>query len=344
MSRSIARDIFVLPVNLWRRWIPSLTFDHGAGWRAAFAVSVLLWLGHERHDPLYAWAAIGAFWTCLVDPVGRRRRRLASMLAFALVSGICGGLMAYVAGNGTMPTALALFGACLLAGLASMRSAATYQVAILSTTACVVMVDLPYHDAPHVLHLLVTYLLGCALSILIAVSGWIWPVVNRAPVSHPRMAERDVAIKHALRLALATTAAFLAARCLQLPFGYWATMATLLILQPNRNASLPRMAERALGTALGAVIASAIGLFIHSPTGLVLAAFPLVGLAIAVRRINYALFVVFLTPAFVLITDFALPASEITYAMTRLGNNLLGCLIAFIALQIVWPREAAEKA
>jgi uncharacterized membrane protein YccC len=91
------------------------------------------------------------------------------------------------------------------------------------------------------------------------------------------------------------------------------------------------------------MIASAIGLLIHSPTGLVLAAFPLVGLAIAVRRINYALFVVFLTPSFVLITDFALPASEVSYAMTRLGNNLLGCLVAFIAMQIVWPREAAER-
>jgi uncharacterized membrane protein YccC len=343
MSRSIARDIFVLPANLWRRWIPSLTFDHGAGWRAAFAVSVLLWLGHERHDPLFAWAAIGAFWTCLVDPAGTRRRRLASMLAFALVSAICGGLMAYVAGSGTAPSALALFGACLLAGLASTRSAATYQVAILSATACVVMIDLPHHDAPHVLHLLLTYLLGCALSVLIAVSAWVWPAATRISVSHPKMAERDIATRHALRLALATTAAFLAVRCLQLPFGYWATMATLLILQPNRNASLPRMAERALGTALGAMIASAIGLLIHSPTGLVLAAFPLVGLAIAVRRINYALFVVFLTPSFVLITDFALPASEVSYAMTRLGNNLLGCLVAFIAMQIVWPREAAER-
>jgi uncharacterized membrane protein YccC len=129
---------------------------------------------------------------------------------------------------------------------------------------------------------------------------------------------------------------------LKLPFGYWATMATLLILQPSRDASMPRMIERALGTALGAAIAAAIGLLIHSPVGLIVAAFPLVGLAIAVRRISYALFVVFLTPSFVLITDFALPASEVTYAVTRLGNNLLGCLIAFVALQLLWPRKRAN--
>jgi uncharacterized membrane protein YccC len=251
MSRSVARDVFVLPAALWRRWLTSLNFDHGAGWRAALAVSLLLWLGHARHDPLYAWAAIGAFWTCLVDPRGTRRRRLASMLAFALVSAGCGGMLAYVGGSGTAATALALFGVCLLAGLASMRSAETYQVAILSATACVVMVDLPHHDAAHVLHLLVTYLLGCLLSILIAISGWLWPAA-RAPVAHPRMAERDVAAWHALRLALATTTAFLAVHALKLPFGYWATMATLLILQPSRDASMPRMIERALGTALGA--------------------------------------------------------------------------------------------
>lgn len=339
MSRPSARDIFVLPTNLWRRWLPPLTFDHGAGWRAAFAVSVLLWLGHKNHDPLYAWAAIGAFWTCMVDPAGTRRRRFASMLAFTVTSAACGGVLAYVAGSGTVPAALALFGVCLLAGLASLRSAATYQVAIMSATACVVMIDLPQHDVPHVVHLLITYLLGCALSILIAVSAWVWPVAARTSVSHPRMAESDIAARHALRLALATTAAFLVARGLQLPFGYWATMATLLILQPSRTASLPRMADRALGTALGAAIASAVGLLVHSPTGLVLVAFPLVGLTIAVRRINYALFVVFLTPSFVLITDFALPASEISYAMTRLGNNLLGCLIAFVAVQALGSRE-----
>lgn len=338
MSRSIARDAFVLSVHAWRRWLPSLTFDHGAGWRAAFAVSVLLWLGHEQHDPLYAWAAIGAFWTCLVDPAGTRRRRFSSMLAFALVSAVCGGVMAYVAGSGTAPTALALFGVCLLAGLASMRSAATYQVAILSATACVVMIDLPHHDAPHVLHLLLNYLFGCALSMVIAVSAWLRPA-PQTPVSHPRMAERVIATRHALRLALATVAAFLAVHWLHLPFGYWATMATLLILQPSRDASMPRMVERALGTALGAMLASVIGLLIHSSMGLVLVAFPLVGLAIAVRRMSYALFVVFLTPSFVLITDFALPASEVAYAMTRLGNNLLGCLIAFVAMQVFVFRE-----
>lgn len=342
MSRSIARDILVLPLGMWRRWIASLTFDHGAGWRAALAVSVLLWLGHERHDPLYAWAAIGAFWTCLVDPAGSRRRRFASMLAFALVSAACGGVMAWVAGGGTAPTALALFGVCLLAGLASLRSAASYQVAILSATACVVMIDLPHHDVPHLLHLLATYLLGCALSLVIAVTAWIWPAPARPTVSHPSMAEPDIAARHALRLALATVLAFVAVRVLQLPFGYWATMATLLILQPSRDASVPRMVERALGTALGAMIAAVVGLLVHSPMGLVLAAFPLVGLAIAVRRISYALFVVFLTPSFVLITDFALPASETVYAVTRLGNNLLGCLIAFIAMRVFVFRECSD--
>jgi uncharacterized membrane protein YccC len=65
--------------------------------------------------------------------------------------------------------------------------------------------------------------------------------------------------------------------------------------------------------------------------------FPPVCLTVALRKMNYGLYVVFVTPTCVLVADFAKPADEMMNSLTRLGNNLLGCLIAFLAIHLLWP-------
>ncbi|WP_176234288.1 FUSC family protein, partial [Burkholderia cepacia] len=81
-----------------------------------------------------------------------------------------------------------------------------------------------------------------------------------------------------------------------------------------------------------------IGLAVHSPIGISLVVFPLVCATMALRPVSYSLFVLFLTPTFVLVADFATPAAnELGYALTRLGNNVLGCAIALAATFLLWP-------
>ena len=62
----------------------------------------------------------------------------------------------------------------------------------------------------------------------------------------------SMGVRHAMRLGVATMAAFLVVRMLHLPFGYWATMATLLILRPSIATTWPRGVERAAGSTAGA--------------------------------------------------------------------------------------------
>jgi uncharacterized membrane protein YccC len=513
-------------------WMVSFSASEASlpeGLRAACASTAMLVLGNLLHDPAFAWAAIGAFWTCLADAAGSHRARVASMMGFALLSTLCGALTAFASGAGTVAAALALLVFTSLGAFGRIWGAATAQVTILVATACVVMVDRPIHDVRAGMATLGVYLAGClfavALSLtvwrihpfgasraalravylrladlaadsarlleqravrgdwathaaqfradarsalersrevlarvpesraggrdtydnllglltdgealfayLIAVSGacekvpddasrarraarlltamgdvlrsigaaagdgqWAlladlqarlrrfagrletalmepvklksdFELVDFAPVHAPsegwhedavclftqiwatlkaNLSLQSVGLQHAARVGVTTTAGFLIIRALGLPFGYWATMAALLILQPSIGATWPRSIERAAGSIVGGLLAAALGYAIHSPLGISLAVFPLVMLTMALRPVSYSLFVLFLTPTFVLVADFATPgANEFAYALTRLGNNVLGCVLALLATFYLWPtRERAD--
>nr|WKF58716.1 Inner membrane protein YccS [Paraburkholderia busanensis] len=499
------------------------------GLRAACASTAMLALGNLLHQPAFAWAAIGAFWTCLADAGGSNRARFASMMGFALLSTLCGGLTAFASSAGTAVAALALLLFTSLGAFGRIWGSAVSQVTILAATACVVMVDRPMHDPRAVLTFLSVYLVGCLFAVVLSLTVWrIHPfaasraalrtvyvrladialdsarllerqarpvdwathaakfradaraalersrkILAKVPASRTggrdaydtllalltdaealfayliavsgacervpddarrvrraarllsaighvlhrtgaaagdaqwarlaaaqprlrRLAERlesalmepvklqsgfelvdfapaaaapeswkvsahrlwtrivatlkanlstqSVGLRHAARVGVTTTVGFLVIRALGLPFGYWATMATLLILQPSIAATWPRSIERAAGSIVGGLLAAAIGYAIHSPLGISLAVFPLVMATMALRPVSYSLFVLFLTPTFVLVADFATPgASEFAYALTRLGNNVLGCVLALLATFYLWPtREKAD--
>ena len=153
---------------------------------------------------------------------------------------------------------------------------------------------------------------------------------------------RSLGWRHAARVALATTSGFLLVESLQIPFGYWATMATLLILQPSVSTTWPRGIERVAGSVAGGLLAVLIGLAVHTPLAISLVVFPLIVATMALRRVSYSLHVMFMTPAFVLVADYAMPASEMAYAMSRLGNNVLGCALALLATFFLWPDREAD--
>jgi uncharacterized membrane protein YccC len=499
------------------------------GMRAACASTAMLLLGMCFGKPEFAWAAIGAFWTCLADASGSSRTRLASMLSFSMLSTVFGGITAYAAGVSTFAAAGAILIFATIAGLARIWSTAAYQVAILAATACVVMVDNPLHDLAKGAIFLGIYLGGCLFATLLSFT--VWRIHRFAPsryalrlaysrlaelsldnarlidscttdtsqwVSHatelraqsrasieavrralhnlprlsmdssrqvyqylllaladaerifasliavahveegkrpdtfrptraarclaaiaeilkrmgeqlgdtsgsypyalrerlpvfaryleaafgqslslpfwsedvphlsPRTNEhwlyaslavvrraldvlkdhvsiRSVNVQYAVRLGIATMTAFLVVRALHVHYGYWATMAVLLTLQPSVATTWPRGVERAVGSTLGALLAIAIGHFVHTPLAISLAVFLTICLTMSLRPVSYSLFVIFLTPSFVLVADYAAPASEYAYAMARLGNNILGCAIALLATYLLWPHRDTKN-
>ncbi|MEZ0604695.1 FUSC family protein [Paraburkholderia sp. IW21] len=527
--------LYAVVTAIYRRrpvWMVSFSASEAnlsEGLRAACAATAMLVLGNLLHDPTFAWAAIGAFWTCLADAAGSNRARFASMMGFALLSTVCGGLTAFASGAGTAFAALAVLAFTTLGAFGRIWGAATSQVTILAATACVVMVDRPMRELREGMAFLGIYLAGCLFAIVLSLTVWrihpfgasraslravylrladiafdsarlldqraapgawathaakfradarvalersrtalanvpgsrtsgretydnllalltesealfayliaVTGACEKVPddLRHARRAARllsgmgealrrigaaaneaqwsrladlqrrlrrlarrleaalmepvklksdfelvdfapafaqpggwqagaatlltrtwstlkanlssqSVGMRHAARVGVTTTTGFLVIRALGLPFGYWATMATLLILQPSIAATWPRSIERAAGSIVGGVLAAGIGYAIHSPLGISLAVFPLVVATMALRPVSYSLFVLFLTPTFVLVADLATPGvGEFAYALTRLGNNVLGCVLALLATFYLWPtREKAD--
>src|ERR1700753_130614 len=61
-------------------WMVSFSTSEASlseGLRAAWGSTAILALANVLHEPAFAWAAIGAFWTCLADAAGSNRARFA---------------------------------------------------------------------------------------------------------------------------------------------------------------------------------------------------------------------------------------------------------------------------
>jgi len=148
---------------------------------------------------------------------------------------------------------------------------------------------------------------------------------------------------HAWRCAAAAGATYLIVHLLELPFGYWATMATMLVMQPSIAESWSRSMERAVGSVVGGVLAVGLCLVVHSPLALALLVFPLTVLTMALKPVSYGLYATFLTPVFVLVADVGGdPAHELANAALRAGNNVIGAVVAVLASYLFWPRRHPE--
>jgi len=157
------------------------------------------------------------------------------------------------------------------------------------------------------------------------------------------MTIRTEAGRHALRLAL--VAAFVEAlvQATGLYQGRWATLTVFIVLKPDYASTVSRGAQRALGTALGAILGAAAAYLGHAHLGgLIAAAGIFIAAAYVVFDATYLLFSVFLTAFIVaLLALLGLPA--IPTAEARILETFLGAALA-LAGYLAWPTWAASTA
>jgi uncharacterized membrane protein YgaE (UPF0421/DUF939 family) len=156
-------------------------------------------------------------------------------------------------------------------------------------------------------------------------------------------AARAAIVRHGLRLAVVVTAAYLVAKLFDLPYAYWATMAAIVVMRPQADAAWPRMLERILGSVAGGFAAAFLAARVGSSWELLLLVAPLAAATIALRSVNYTLFVLFLTPLFVLVADLVAPGHGGGIALARAANNMLGSVLAFAGCVLLWPERAAAS-
>jgi uncharacterized membrane protein YccC len=150
-------------------------------------------------------------------------------------------------------------------------------------------------------------------------------------LAHPDVVTR----RHAVRMAFVVTASQLLGGALHVNRAQWMTTTALLVLQPYAGATWQRGAARLGGTILGGVVAAVLAALVHDQLALAATMFVLAVAAVAVRRIDYALFTFFLTPLFVLLAEPAL--GDWRLAGVRIVDTLTGGAIAVLTSRLLWP-------
>jgi len=502
----------------------------GEGLRAAASCAVVVAIGSALQMPILAWAAIGAFWTCLADPGGPNPDRLRALAGFTLMSTAFAIIGAAAASQGWGWAAAAVVPCALVGGMAGVYGAAARQIGALATVVCVTAIDHQVASPAALAEFAATHLAGCLWAMLLALSIWrIHPFrparsalaatyrglaamaagmarldSRSAPLDWIRHAQRyrpavraaietaraalgramrgrglgdfaerllvalDIAerifgqlialsdlrqhagpaadgrrplerqalrrlaltlyrrarsfdtgpgemdapqrsldrlallaarmegpvaaglgriveeiratgsarpapardeaaavsrglaaglaplrahlslrseiLRHALRCAVATTAAVLLSHALGFSYAYWMAIATVLVLQSSVATTWPRALERAVGSVLGGGPAALLGLVLHTPLALTAAVFPLAIATMAMRQVNYGIFVFFLTPLFILVVELSQPgASEPALAWMRALYNVLGSAIGLAAGLLLWPSREGRQ-
>jgi Fusaric acid resistance protein-like len=341
----------------WARAVAHLERSEASvhtGLRCAAAVGLPLAVGIAIGQPDQGgWGAVGAFLTdmAMSQPGHRFRARVVAGAGTAVA---LGGLLGALVGIGHWAIfPLAALGA-ITAGLLVAVGPTASLVAVSAVIALLYGASL-HASVAHALRvgawMLAAGLAAAAIGRLVAVI----PVINRgdrrlaAPTKTGRAWLADaraafaagafrhsLARHHASRLAVATCFATWLYRVLNQTDGFWIPESTLFIGRPDAELTRLRSAQRVVGT-VGGVTLTTLVLVVLRPgsTGLAVLAVAASALAFSVQRVNFALYIVFVTVIFVLLTAFeGVPARDAV--LDRLVFNLMGAAIAVASLWL-WP-------
>jgi uncharacterized membrane protein YccC len=150
-----------------------------------------------------------------------------------------------------------------------------------------------------------------------------------------------MAVTHAARVAIAVVIAYAIGSWLNLTFSYWATMAAVVVVQPEAASIWQRSIERMVGSIAGGVLAALLIFALPTKIALLALIFPMAAATIAFRLVNYTIFVLFVTTLFVLVTELLQPASGIV--SVRVLNNVIGSLVGLGASLLLWRSPQAKR-
>ncbi len=144
-------------------------------------------------------------------------------------------------------------------------------------------------------------------------------------------------LRHAIRFGVALAAGVATYRVFDMEnHGFWIPLTILFVMRPDRGETFLRVVLRAVGTAAGLILATALAEAVGGETAVAVALlFVAAGLAYGLLTVQYALFTASITTYVVLMVDTlgepALDAAGLRAIGTAIG--LLICLLAWL----VWP-------
>jgi hypothetical protein len=274
---------------------------------------------------------------------------VAPLIGIAAVLGVLTGSNAFLA-SATMALVGALAGYCFAVSL--RLSIAGLSVAL----SLLISQDLPLDlgDAlPALLLATAGGLLQAAFSLCVwaagdrdeegGESGWDWPAARRALGENLTL--RSVSCRHGLRFGAALGAGVALYWLLGIhEHGFWIPLTILFVLRPEQNETFRRLALRAIGTAVGLVIATVLAEWLRGNEIAIAVCLTIAtGFAYGLLTVQYALFTAAITVYAVLLAD-SIGEAALHAADERALGTALGIVIAAAAF-LLWPnrRESAAR-
>ncbi len=149
----------------------------------------------------------------------------------------------------------------------------------------------------------------------------------------------SLSFRHAARFAVTGAALTLITNFLHLEMGYWITLTAVIILQAYPSATWQRAIQRVGGSIAGGLVAVGAAFILHGPAAMTLVIIPLSVLAMAFRSASYAIYILCITPLFILITELFDKGGVIAPSLggLRVLDNLAGAALGLLATFVLWP-------
>lgn len=168
-------------------------------------------------------------------------------------------------------------------------------------------------------------------------SGWDRPAARRALRDNLRL--DSLAFRHALRFGTALAAGVGLYWLLGVhEHGFWIPLTILFVMRPEEGETFRRLVLRAVGTAVGLIIATALAEWLRGDELAIAACLTIAsGFAYGLLTVQYALFTAAITTYAVMLAD-SIGEPALQAADERALGTALGILIAGVAF-LLWPNR-----
>ncbi|MFD2743938.1 MULTISPECIES: FUSC family protein [Sphingobacterium] len=150
--------------------------------------------------------------------------------------------------------------------------------------------------------------------------------------------------RHAVRMAIVMTVSYFGMHFLNFSDkgSFWVLLTILVILKPGFGLTKERNVQRLMGTVIGGIVGALILVTIHNQIVLFILLIFFFLIAYSLFRINYILFVVFLTPYVLIMISFT-GVNTFEMAKERIFDTFIGGMVAFISSYIIFPNWESTK-
>jgi uncharacterized membrane protein YccC len=155
---------------------------------------------------------------------------------------------------------------------------------------------------------------------------------------------QSATLRHAARIAVVVTPALAATLVWHDTYSHWVTITLVLVMQPFFAITWQHSLKRVGAALLGGAVALVLSLLVRTRAHMA-GLLPVLGaFALAVRQVNYGVYIAVYTPTVILLVENTHPAGSFwRMALFRGGYSVLGGLLAVAGNMLLWPSWEPDR-